>query len=102
MVAGAGGVYIPSCGGQLQGIVLDIIIVIAQVARTRVNYGLTNSYKDLDCRCVFFLLPTFSLGMHILQRKLVTGVGLGVCRCTVGGASSKNRHGIRGQPGSLG
>lgn len=43
VIAGAGAVYTPSCGGQVQELVLDILIVIAQIARTRVNYGLIGS-----------------------------------------------------------
>ena len=43
VVAGVGAVYTPSCGDQVQELVLDILIVIAQVARTRANYRLTGS-----------------------------------------------------------
>lgn len=38
----------------------------------------------------------------ILQWKLVTGIGMGVCGCIDGGSSSKKRHGGGGQPDSLG
>lgn len=67
VVIGAGGVYTPSCGGQLQGLVLDILMVIAQVARTRINYRLSLAGRHPDCQCVLLWLPSHSLGMHILK-----------------------------------